>query len=246
MTFMRAGCNRQFPSFRLLKAIGPPAASSNANRPCLTHVKAQARGPSDFFNPKLHPRCAVMATSRKVRMTFHPITLQQPERVMMAQEIKKGEAPSSPATRPSDPYSVLRSEMDRVFDTFLPRGLGGFPYLSRTGWERVAPSIDLRETDKEFVVEAELPGIDEKDVHVTLNNGVLTLKGEKKSEHEETKSNYHLMERSYGSFQRSFELGDSIEPDKVSANFENGVLKVILPKRAEAAQPEKRIPIGKG
>jgi HSP20 family protein len=212
----------------------------------LTHVKAQARGPSDFFNPKLHPRCAVTATSRKVRMTFHPITLQQPERVMMAQEIKKGEAPSSPATRPSDPYSVLRSEMDRVFDTFLPRGLGGFPYLSRTGWERVAPSIDLRETDKEFVVEAELPGIDEKDVHVTLNNGVLTLKGEKKSEHEETKSNYHLMERSYGSFQRSFELGDSIEPDKVSANFENGVLKVILPKRAEAAQPEKRIPIGKG
>ena len=79
------------------------------------------------------------------------------------------------------------------------------------------PSIDVREAETELVFEAELPGMDEKDVSVTLSNGVLTLKGEKKSEREEKKEDYHLMERSYGSFQRSFRLGDTIDPDKVTA-----------------------------
>ena len=88
------------------------------------------------------------------------------------------------------------------------------------------PSIDVRETNTDLAVEAELPGMDEKDVSVTLSNGVLTLKGEKKSEREEKKEDYHLMERSYGSFQRSFRLGDTIDPDKVTAAFDKGVLKV--------------------
>jgi HSP20 family protein len=103
----------------------------------------------------------------------------------------------------------------------------------------------VRETDTELVVEAELPGMDEKDVSVTLNNGVLTLKGEKKSEREEKKDNCHLMERSYGSFQRSFQVADTIDADKVKAAFEKGVLKVTLPKRPEAVKAEKRIPIGR-
>ena len=165
----------------------------------------------------------------------------------MAQEIKKAEGTSPPAPRYSDPFSAMRAEMDRVFDSFLGRGFSGFPSLTRAGWgEMPAPSIDLRETEKEFVVEAELPGMDEKDVSVTLSNGVLTLKGEKKSEREEKKENFHLMERSYGSFQRSFQLGDAVDPDKVSATFDKGVLKVTLAKRAEAVQAERRIPIGKG
>jgi HSP20 family protein len=83
-------------------------------------------------------------------------------------------------------------------------------------------------------------------VSVTLSNGVLTLKGEKKSEREEKKENYHLMERNYGSFHRTFQLGDTVDPDKVSATFDKGVLKVTLAKRAEAAKAEKKIPIGKG
>jgi HSP20 family protein len=95
-------------------------------------------------------------------------------------------------------------------------------------------------------VEAELPGMDEKDVSVTLNNGILTLKGEKKSEREEKKDDYHLMERSYGSFQRSFQVSDTVDGEKVRAAFEKGVLKVTLPKRPEAMKAEKRIPIGKG
>lgn len=108
------------------------------------------------------------------------------------------------------------------------------------------PSIDVRETETEFVVEAELPGMDEKDVSVTLNNGILTLKGEKKSEREEKKDDYHLMERSYGSFQRSFRVADAVDADKVNASFDKGVLTVTMPKRPEAVKTEKRIPIGKG
>ena len=164
----------------------------------------------------------------------------------MAQDIKKSEGATPPAPRHFDPFSAMRTEMDRVFDSFLGRSFGGLPALSRAGWgQMLAPSIDLREADKEFVVEAELPGLDEKDVSVTLSNGVLTLKGEKKSEREEKKENYHLMERSYGSFHRSLQLGDAVDPDKVSATFDKGILKVTLAKRTEAAKAEKKIPIGK-
>jgi HSP20 family protein len=80
---------------------------------------------------------------------------------------------------------------------------------------------------------------------VMLNGGVLTLQGEKKSEREEKKDDYHLMERSYGGFQRSFRVPDTIDADKAKASFEKGVLKVAIPKRAEAVKAEKRIPIGK-
>jgi HSP20 family protein len=83
----------------------------------------------------------------------------------------------------------------------------------------------VRETGTELVVEAELPGVDEKDVGVTLNNGVLTLKGEKKAEREESKDDYHLIELSDGSFQRSFQVADTIDADKVKAAFEKGVLR---------------------
>ena len=164
----------------------------------------------------------------------------------MAQEIKKTAASSTPAQRYVDPFSAMRAEMDRVFNSFLGPSFGRFPLLSRSEAEdAVVPSIDLRETEAELVVEAELPGLDEKDVSVTLNQGVLTLKGEKKSEREEKKDDYHLMERSYGSFQRSFQVPDTIDADKVKATFEKGVLKVTMPKRPEAVKAEKRIPIGK-
>ena len=164
----------------------------------------------------------------------------------MAQEIKKPGATTTPAQRYVDPFTAMRAEMDRVFNSFLGRGFGGFNALSRNEWsDAVVPSIDVRETETELVIEAELPGMDEKDVSVTLSNGVLTLKGEKKSEREEKKEDYHLMERSYGSFQRSFRLADTIDPDKVTAAFDKGVLKITLGKRSEAVKTEKRIPIGK-
>ncbi len=165
----------------------------------------------------------------------------------MAQEIKKQEAGHAPAVRYADPFAAMRAEMDRVFDSFLGRGFGQMPSLFRgDAGGMISPNIDVKETPTELVIEAELPGLEEKDVSATLNAGVLTLKGEKKSERDEQKDNYHLMERSYGSFQRSFQVGDAIDPEKVQATFEKGVLKVTLPKKADATKAERRIPIGKG
>jgi HSP20 family protein len=164
----------------------------------------------------------------------------------MAQEIKKTETGTAPVQRSIDPFSALRDEMDRVLNSFLGSGFGRSLMPSRFEYsDAVAPSIDVRESETDLVVEAELPGMDEKDISVTLHNGVLTLKGEKKSEREEKKDEYHLKERSYGSFQRSLRVADTIDADKVKAMFEKGVLKVTMPKRPEAVKAEKRIPIGK-
>ena len=165
----------------------------------------------------------------------------------MTEQSKTAEQGSLPTPRSLDPFSSMRAEMERLFDSYLGHGLGRLPGLSREGWGGfTSPSTDLKETDKEFLVEAELPGMDENDVSVTLTNGVLTIRGEKKSEREEKKENYRLMERSYGSFHRSFQLGDAVDPDNVKASFEKGVLRVALPKRPESAKAEKQIPIGKG
>ena len=96
------------------------------------------------------------------------------------------------------------------------------------------------------MVEAELPGIDEKDVSLALQDGVLTIRGEKKHEHDEEKEGYRMTERRYGSFQRSVRLPDTVDEDKVEASFNNGVLKVSLPKRPEAVGKQRTIPIKKG
>jgi HSP20 family protein len=164
----------------------------------------------------------------------------------MAQEIKKPEA-GAVARRYRDPFAEMRAEMDRVFDNFLGGGLFGRSSLpSRAGAiATLAPDIDIRENDKEIVVEAELPGIDEKEVQVSIRDGILSLKGEKKSERDEKKDTYHLVERSYGSFERSFSLPDSADQDKITADFTKGVLRIVVPKRAEVVKAEKKITIGK-
>ena len=166
----------------------------------------------------------------------------------MAQEIKKQEAGGAIVPRYRDPFAEMRAEMDRVFDSFLGRSLFGRQALfGRTeAAATVAPDIDIRENDKEIILEAELPGIDEKDVELVVRDGVLSLKGEKKLERDEKKDNYHLVERSYGSFERSFRLPDSADEAQIKADFNKGVLRVVVPKRAEAVKAEKKIPIGKG
>jgi HSP20 family protein len=143
-------------------------------------------------------------------------------------------------TRTDDPFTSLQRQMNRLFeDTFsnyAPVGRAG------TG-AALSPSIDIKETDTAIEVEAELPGVDEKDVQVTLDDGVLTIKGEKKAEKEETKKGYYMSERSYGSFLRSFELPAGIDADKVQATFAKGVLKVALPKPVGAQAKAKKIEI---
>ena len=165
----------------------------------------------------------------------------------MAQEIKKQEAGGAAVPRYRDPFAEMRAEMDRVFDSFLGRSFFGRPALfgRPAAATTIAPDLDIRENDKEIVLEAELPGIDEKNVGVVVRNGVLSLKGEKKSERDEKNDTYHLVERSYGSFERSFQLPDSADEAEIRADFIKGVLRVVIPKRPEAVKAEKKIPIGK-
>jgi HSP20 family protein len=103
--------------------------------------------------------------------------------------------------------------------------------------EQWAPHVDIRETDDALLVQAELPGIDKKDVHLEVKDGVLTLSGERRYEKDVKEENVHRVERAYGSFSRSFSLPTNIDTGKVDANMENGVLEVRLPKR-ESAKPK--------
>ncbi len=170
----------------------------------------------------------------------------------MTQDIKKPEASQPPAPRYPDPFGAMRAEMDRVFDNFLGGGWGSMPglpglpgLLGEGKGAMVVPSVDVRENDTEIVVEAELPGMEQDDVDISLRDGVLTVKGEKKSERVEDRDDVHVAERSYGSFSRSFRLPETVDEENVAAALDNGVLRVTLPKRAEAVKAEKKIKIGK-
>ena len=155
----------------------------------------------------------------------------------------KGQGARVPS-RYQDPFQSFRSEMDRLFDDFL----GGVPSLTgfRQGLRQeqsITPALDVKENEKEILVKADLPGIDEKDISLTIHNGVLSLKGEKKSEQTSERDNYHISERSYGSFQRSIRLPETIDEDKVEARFDKGVLTVTIPKRPETVSAQKKIAI---
>lgn len=150
------------------------------------------------------------------------------------------------------PMTAWRSQMDRAFEDFfrtwgLPAGLAGTaqPLGMASARSLIAPSIDVRETDKAVEISAELPGMTEKDVKVTLHEGVLTIEGEKKEESETKEADLWLSERRYGSFRRSFTLPDTLDGEKVKASFDKGVLKVSIAKRPAPSKPEPRsIPIG--
>jgi len=160
-------------------------------------------------------------------------------------EVKK--APPAETTVP-DVWRSFRSEMDRLFDRF------GFPSLRRMfdmepAWRSASsftfsvPAIDMSEDDKAYKISAELPGLDAKDVDVSVSGGTLVLKGEKRQEKEEKDKNYYFSERAYGSFQRAFELPASVDRDKVSADFSKGVLTITLPKTPDAQKQQKKIEV---
>jgi len=107
----------------------------------------------------------------------------------------------------------------------------------------IAPKVDIAETEKEMTFTAELPGIAEKDVELTVAGGVMTIKGAKTEEKEETKKNYHLAERRYGFFQRAFTLPDYVDQEKIVASFDKGVLRVVMPKIESKAGGPRRIKI---
>ena len=164
-------------------------------------------------------------------------------------DIKKTPAPRE--TVP-DVWRSFRSEIDRLFDRFdsgfqLPsirRMLDLEPSWSpEVSFGFNVPAVDVSEDDKAYKLSAELPGLDEKNIEVTVSGDRLVLKGEKRQEKEEKKQNFYLSERSYGSFQRSFRLPDGVDQDKIAASFAKGVLTVTLPKTAEAQKQQKKIEV---
>ena len=166
----------------------------------------------------------------------------------MAKEVTEKSKKTLASQFPSDPFSAFREEMNSMLDRAFGRPLSLFdtPSLGHFGAGRITPQIDIHETDKEFTLTAELPGMDEKDVELLIDNGMMTLKGEKKYEKESEEDNARVVERRYGSFQRSFTLPSSVDEEKVSANFEKGVLKVKMPKGKDGKPSGRRVEIGKG
>ena len=151
--------------------------------------------------------------------------------------------PTSSTGDNANPFLALHREMNRIFDDFargfdLPMLSGGGP----VGWSGGWPHVEVSETDDNVKVVAEVPGLEEKDIEVTLHNGILTLRGEKKSESQGAV----YSERWHGRFERSMQLGPDVDPDRVSAAFKNGVLTITVPKRPEAQRQVKRIPITAG
>lgn len=142
--------------------------------------------------------------------------------------------------RPRNDFLSVRSEMNRLFDSFFT----GWPEprkgLLEGEW---TPSIDVAETDDKITVTVELPGIDQKEVDIAITDDVLTLKGEKKEEKEVKEKNYHRIERSYGSFQRSVRLPTSVKADKAKAAYKDGILTITVPKTEEVKPKQIKIDV---
>jgi HSP20 family protein len=130
---------------------------------------------------------------------------------------------------PAREVDTLQGEVNRLFDTFF----GGSNDVRTRRW---VPAMDLVESDEHLVLRADLPGLDKDDVNIEIKDGVLTVSGERKTEHEEKSEGFYRVERAFGSFSRSLSLPEGIDAEKVSADFDKGVLEVRIPK------PEQRKP----
>jgi len=128
-----------------------------------------------------------------------------------------------------------------IFNRLLPTGFGRWPRLPADTRFEWAPSADISETDKEFLIRAELPAVKKEDVQVTVHDGLITIKGERRQEQEDKSEKYHRVERYYGSFSRSFGLPDSINADAIRCESKDGVLIVHVPKREVAQKQPKQI-----
>jgi HSP20 family protein len=140
--------------------------------------------------------------------------------------------------RPFRELTTFRDEMDRIWDRFF----GELPSVEpfRAEW---TPSLDVSETKDNFVVKAEVPGMDAKDIDISLAGDLLTIKGEKKQEKEEKDESYQRVERRYGAFTRTVRLPQEVQSDKIKADYKNGVLKITLPKSEEAKKREIKITV---
>lgn len=142
---------------------------------------------------------------------------------------------------PARELDSLQGEMNRLFDGFFGTGRGQNGERTMRRW---IPAMDLVEAGDELVLRADLPGLSEDDVAIEIKDGVLTVSGERRAEHKEEGESFYRAERAFGSFVRSLSLPEGIDPDKVAANFENGVLEVRIPKPEE--RKPHRVAIGSG
>ena len=130
--------------------------------------------------------------------------------------------------RPFREVSRLRNEMDRLWDDYF--GAGRRAFRMEEAW---LPAVDVSETGDKVTVKAEIPGMEAKDIEISMVGDTLTIKGEKKAETEEKEENYHMVERTYGSFSRAMKLPAVVDAEEVEATYKNGVLTVVLPKKEE-------------
>lgn len=137
--------------------------------------------------------------------------------------------PAGTGLMSSDPFMSLQRSMNRLFDDMFRNGI---PAATGQGEESgmVMPQMNVSETEHEVRITAELPGVSERDVDITLDDDMLTIRGEKRMEKKEDREHYHFVERSFGQFRRTLRIPHSVNPDQVQARVENGVLTVILPK----------------
>jgi HSP20 family protein len=155
---------------------------------------------------------------------------------------KRQNDPSIVRREYEDPVMAIQNEMNRMFDRFFDDPFGLNPF-NENRLSAFMPRVDVSETENEIKVSAELPGMDEKEIEIRLDHENLVISGEKKAENEEKGKNFHRIERSYGSFERVIPLNGEIDPDKVEAVFQKGVLHVTLPKPASAVSKTRKIEI---
>lgn len=142
-----------------------------------------------------------------------------------------------------DPFVTFRREVHRMMDDFA-NGFddGGLATMSG-GWKGSTPAVDIAETEKEMVITAEMPGLDEKDFEITVSGDLLTIKGEKKFEHEQKNGNGYHQERRYGVFSRSLRLPFDVKDEQIDATYQQGVLAIHVPKPADAQKAVRQIEV---
>jgi HSP20 family protein len=144
-----------------------------------------------------------------------------------------------------DPFKAFRREMDQFFDDFWKRPALGSSLAPFERERTIFPDMDVFENDKMFQITAELPGLTEKDIKVDLNHNLLTISGEKKVEKEDKGNNYYICERSVGSFYRTIQIPTAVDENNIDAKMKDGILKITLPKSAEALAHTKQIEVKK-
>jgi HSP20 family protein len=163
----------------------------------------------------------------------------------------EAKAQQNVAPRTWHPFETLHHEIDRLFEDFGVSRRWRSPFQRSAFnvepfWRELSlttPAVDIVERENAYEITADLPGIDEKNVEVQVQNGNLTIKGEKKEEKEEKKKDYYLQERHFGSFERTFGVPEGVDADRIEASFKKGVLTITLPKKAEAQKPAKKIDV---